>query len=210
MAGGTAKDIIRAERKKQREWSKKWRKENDAIFNEYMAQVGAGKMEEDFFPALCERFGCTPRRIRNVLSRRSGSLNDKTRTLTEAQLVVALQSMVSDLDTAKREYDDQLVELEALEGAGERFVSTKMVESTGGKFGFSASEDKISIWEYRAKIYERITKLHDSYWSAVGRVLPKRLEIQSRDITSVSDEELAILDEEIAAKSGEISVEEKG
>jgi hypothetical protein len=187
------RSVIADYRKKQKGWTTAWYKRRGDIVADYTAAVKAGRMEEEFIDELCDKYDCGRKAIRNAIARSANALNPKAQSITQAQLVTTFQTMDLDLQKTKTELESQLEELDAQEHAGEEWVGVK--QTIGGKLG--AQEDRIPIGEQKYRTLERIIKLHQAYWDAVGKILPKRLDIRTQDLSGMSDEELRILDAEI-------------
>lgn len=198
------RQIERALVKKQRDYAKKYRVENEKIGRAALKLFRDGETEEKVFPVICERFGCTKRRIRNILNRMSGSTSPAARAFNEAQLMLAYERLTGDLGLAKQEYLDQLEEIDHLETQGKDRIPVKFSDSDR-----EARVESISLSEARNRALELLLDTHTRLWNTLGKVLPRTFNITHTNLTDLSDEELQALDEEVTEKETDLRIRQQ-
>ena len=199
------RETVRFLKEKKREWAHT----NDKIWNALVEGWKSGKTDEELYPVLRERFDCGNTRINNVRKRRMGTLSPQAASLTEAKLQLAFQAMSQDLGAAKEEFIAQLEEIDRLEEDGEEFYTRKLVRVTGGKNDGSVTEETVPIATARTAIYKEILDLHDRYWTAVSRIMPKQIDVRTHDMRRVTDEELDDLVNQAAIEAGKANKEKQ-
>lgn len=172
--------------------------ENERIYNEYLRLIAVtGATEEGVYAELCERFSCTPRRINNVRTKRSGARTIATQMASEATLLMTVEKMVMEHEAMKMAYEQELNKVEIAAQAGIDWVSIEQTEVDGGRT--VKTTKRIPASHYALELQEKITMLPERTLTAMSRLLTKNIinintggDLAQRSIADLDAEEKAI------------------
>ena len=165
-----------------REKSQEYRETREKIYRTHIANIQAGMSVDQSFAVCAERFSAygkpiTRRIFDTTLEKRGAMIDPQTSVLTDALFIRALESLNDDLNLARNHYDSQLVELDALEEAGESFYVIEEVETSETVKGTDAKTTKIArkkmaIPEARTMILKRKYELPNLFFQRLADLRP--------------------------------------
>ena len=163
------RDLITAKSKEWKEIAKARRELKGKVIRAYQDLVMKGKPDEEIMPWLCERFDLTERRYNNIVSKRDQVANPKAQAISEAKMVMYLDTLEREITEQIDECNRQLDEVDALEVNGEDYYEMELVEYIGDKQSGKTIKS-IPLNEARHLIMKRKTEAMKEYGTTVGRL----------------------------------------
>ncbi len=191
----------------QKQNTERWRAENTRIFNEYNRLICIeGAIEEGVYRELCERFGCTNRRINNVRTNHLKNLSPAAQVASEASLLVAISKMVAGHQILQMAYEQ---ELERVQRSGDEWIDTDQAETSGDK-DFTTTK-RIPAKQYVLQLEEKIAALPERYLSHISKLLAKNVinintagDLSQQSFTDLDKQEKLLMDRLKVIKEAEV------
>ena len=181
------KEIRKNERKRLMYFAKSWRKDNERILKDYFTLI-KDRSEEEVFAIISEKYNCTPRRVRNVISRKVGFNSPKMISISESLIINRMNKLINDAEDARYHADQILDEIEEAKKEGREWVA---IEMTKGK---DTIVKNIPIAEAKKRWLESKIKYSQEFFNSVKSLVPQTILNQSfnstKEIEQFNDDEL--------------------
>ena len=167
--------------------TKEWRGQNDAIYNETLRLLKEPDASiETVHPIICERFGCTNRRIDNVFKRRSGASSPKAQAMGEAQLLTYLEKVGTEIGYQVQDFVRQLDDIDMAESEGKKFVEIEMVEANDVVLGVKKTTKSVALDVARNTVKKQLLDTMTRFPEIVAKLKGNQtiLQVENKNVFS--------------------------
>lgn len=144
------------------------------IIREYTRGITANRDPEEVKYELMERFEVGPRRLQNIIERHGNYGNPALTAYTDAQMLVWLDRVSSDVSDIREECNTQLDKLDGL--GSDEWVGIEQTDGTG-KDASGTTTKKKPVPEVKIALLERKANALDRMFSAVKAIRGNNINI---------------------------------
>ena len=148
-----------------------WREQNDSLFRRFkdLRQDGVGW--DEAIDRVCEVYHVGPRRVRNVIARRTGTNSLDAQALTGEFIVREVWRLVSDINNARDWVDEQI---DKIDEQGDEFVTVERRTDWINEKEIN-KDKKYPKAIAKKQLLEDLMTYQEKVFSAIGKLMPQSI-----------------------------------